>query len=503
MIPIRIATIRRPVVLALATITLAPASDARQVVRDAIAAQGGETALRALSVVRIRGIEESFGIGYSPDVDHPRMGLYIFDELRDVRTLRERRTFQVGAPSINDMVAMRVVMSDSVGAWGRPDTVLGPAPAPYINLRRDELALGPERLLLMLLDAADLRAAGDTTIQGVPHQVVSIHNGNLRVYLSTVTHLPTLMDVYGPIPDDAEWDVWGDVHSRTWLSSWSLEQGGIRYPRTWTTERAGHLFDKVSVFSIDPHPVAPADSFAISDGVRAKYVMHPPMVLGNGRGQPIEMADGITWIPGRWATMVVRQLTGIVVIDSPYGSEYSACVLDEVRRRYPDEAVRALVVTDFMWAHLGGVREYVAHKVPVYANARNESILRAVTSAKHAIHPDALSTIEQQLIFHPVAGVQQIGEGPNRIELIPVDVAGADYGRKIIVAYFPNRHILWSSDLYSPGGEVNFAMQNASELAALIAQRGLAVDTIVGSHLRPTAWKTVESALSARVAAVQ
>jgi hypothetical protein len=503
MTPTLLAAIHRSVVLVLTTISPAPASDARQVVRDAITAQGGETALRALSVVRIRGIEESYGIGFSPDVDHPRMFVSIFDELRDVRALRERRTTQSGSPSASEMSALRVVMSDSVGAWGRPDTVLGPAPAQYINLQRDKLALGPERLLLMLLDAPDVRAAGDTTIQGVPQHVVSIHQGNLRVYLSAVTHLPTLMDVYGPIPDDAEWDAWGDVHSRTWFTSWSLEQGGIRYPRTWTTERAGHLFNKVSVFSIDPHPVAPADSFAVSDDVRAKYVVHPPMILGNGRGQPVEMADGITWIPGRWATMVVRQPTGIVVIDSPYASEYSARVLDEVKRRYPGETVRALVVTDFMWAHFGGVREYVAHRVPVYANARNESVLRAVTSAKHVTHPDALSTSGQSLIFHPVAGVQHIGEGPNQIELIPVEVSGADYGRKIIVAYFPNRHLMWSSDLYSPGGEVNFAMQNASELAALIAQRGLTVDTIVGSHLRPTAWKTVESAVSARVTAVQ
>jgi hypothetical protein len=503
MIPTLLAAIRRSVVLALTTISLVPPSDARQWVREAIAAQGGETALRALSIVRIRGIEESFGIEYSPDVDHPRMGLYIFNDLRDARTLRERRTLQVGAPSIDEMLSTRIVMSDSVGAWGPPDSVPSAAPAQVINLRRDELALGPERLLLMLLDAPDLRAAGDTMIQGVRQHVVAIHNGSLRVYLSAVTRLPTLMDVYGPIPDDAQWDVWGDVHSRTWFTAWSLEQGGIRYPRTWTTERAGHLSDKVSIFSIDPHPVAPADSFAVSDEVRSKYIVHPPMILGNGRGQPIEMADGITWIPGRWATMVVRQPSGIVVIDSPYGSEYSALVLDEVKRRYPGEAVRALVVTDFMWAHFGGVREYAAHKVPVYANARNESVLRAVTTAKHVTHPDALSTSGQQLIFHPVAGVQQIGEGPNRIELFPVDVFGADYGRKIIVAYFPGRHIMWSSDLYSPGGEVNFAMQNASELAALIAQRGLAVDTIVGSHLRPTAWKTVDSALSARVASVQ
>jgi hypothetical protein len=493
-------------IAALAIAAMAPQPDARQWVRDALAASGGEAAMRGLTVVRLHGIEESYGLGYSPDVDHPRMLLNAFDDLRDVGALRERRTYQQAAASNNDPLGVTFVMPDSVGAIGfssRNSGALFAAPDFYVRAARERLRQGVERLLVSLLDAPDLKAEADTVIQGVAQHVVSSQGGTTRVYLSVVTHLPTLVDTFGEDDNDPDWTQWGDVHTRTWYSSWSRESGGIHYPRTWTTERNGMPINRVSIFRVDLHPAAPADSFAIPDSVRAKFVAVTPMVLGNGRGQPIELADGVTWVVGRWATMLVRQPSGIVVIDSPYATAYSAVVLQEVSRRYPGVPVQSLVVTDFMWAHFGGVREYVARGIPVYANARNEAILRAVTSARHVSHPDSLSTSGRHLMFRPVAAKVAIGDGPNRVELYPVDVAGADYGRRIVVAYLPNRRILWVSDLYSPGGEVNFAAQGEGELASVIAQNGLAVDTIVGSHLPPTAWKTVSDEINAKIAAAQ
>ncbi len=497
------------IAILLAALTVAsaptPSADARLWVADAIAASGGEAALRGLSVVRIRGATETFGIGFSPDIDHPRLDLQTFDDLRDLVGLRERRTFLEAAPLSNDPFAITYIMTDSVGAIafsrGNNTAPLGPAPDFYVRQRRDDLRHGIERLLLTLADAPDLTAAGDTTIQDVPQHVVAIQGGATRVYLSAVTHLPTLVDTFGEDDADPDWAQWGDVHTRTWYSSWSREPGGVRYPRTWTTDRNGVPTQRVSIFRIDLHPAAPADSFAIPDSVRAKFVASPPMILGNGRGKPIDLADGVTWVPGRWSTMIVRQPTGVVVIDSPYASAYSACVLDEIKRRYPDVSVKSLVVTDFMWAHFGGVREYVGRGIPVYANARNERILRAVTSARHISHPDSLAKSGRRLVLHPVASKLTLGDGPNRIELYPVNVPGADYGRRIVVSYLPDRHVLWVSDLYSPGGEVNFATQGESELAALIAQNGLTVDTIVGSHLPPTDWKKVSDEINARIAA--
>jgi hypothetical protein len=489
--------------VAAATLALPPHSDARQWVRDAIAAQGGEAALRAVNAVRLRGIAEAYENAYSEDLVHTRMTFTLFDELRDVRLLRMRRAFRDETPGFNETPEARLVITDSVGAIGDSTGALHAAPAWLIHLMRPALERGPERLLLIMLSAPDLRAAGDTVIQGIAQHVVSMHQGALRVYLDAVTHLPTLVDVFVDEPDDQEWTLWGDVHRRTWYGNWSLEPGGVRYPRTWTTERDGRLFEKVTIFRIDMNPVAPADSFAISDSVRAQYVERPTLVLGNGRGKPIDLADGVTYVQGRWGAMIVHQPSGVVVIESPYSSEYSALVLDEVARRYPGEPVRGLVVGDFKWAHIGGIREYVARKVPVYANARNERILRGVTAARYVTHPDALSRNPQPIVLHPVADILQIGEGPNRIQLIPIDVPGADEGRKTLVAYLPGRRIMWSADLYSPHAEPNFAMQGASELAALIAQHGLVVDTLAGSLFRPTPWTTVSDELRQRLTPVR
>lgn len=304
-----------------------------------------------------------------------------------------------------------------------------------------------------------------------------------------------MVDVFADDPD-SEWSVWGDTHTRTWYSSWSLLPGGVRYPRTWTVERNGLPLQKTSVIRVDLRPAA-TDSFAIPDAVRAKFATSSaPTTLGNGRGSPIELTEGVTYLPGRWGVLLVRQPSGVVVVDAPLSADYSSRVFDEVAHRYPSSSVSAVVLSDFMWVHLGGMREYVARGVPVYANDRNEVLLRQIVAAPHRTHPDSLALAAKPLAFRGVKGVQQIGTGSNRIQLLSVGVVGADYGRRVVLTYLPERHLLYASDLYSPRGEANFASQGASELVEIVRAFGLVVETVVGSHLAPTPWATIATTIT-------
>src|ERR1700735_1511139 len=147
----------------------APAPDARQWVRDALDATGGESALRGLQGVRLQGVDELYGMGYSPDIDHPRMYFLRFEELRDVASFRLRRHDEgAGANFSAPSVLVRGVAAPAAARINAAGAMSFGAPADA-GLAGERFVLGPERLLLTVLAAPDLRAAPDTMIQGIQH----------------------------------------------------------------------------------------------------------------------------------------------------------------------------------------------------------------------------------------------------------------------------------------------------------------------------------------------
>ncbi|MEO8999280.1 MAG: hypothetical protein ABI227_12125 [Rhodanobacter sp.] len=89
--------------------------------------------------------------------------------------------------------------------------------------------------------------------------------------------------------------------------------------------------------------------------------------LGNP-GQPaVALEPGIIHIPGAWNVNLIRQDDGIVVLEGPISSGYSVRVLAEAHKRFPDLPVKAVITTSDSWPHIGGLREYVARDIPIYA----------------------------------------------------------------------------------------------------------------------------------------
>jgi hypothetical protein len=88
-----------------------------------------------------------------------------------------------------------------------------------------------------------------------------------------------------------------------------------------------------------------------------------------------------------------------------------------------------------------------------------------------------------------VAGKEELGAGPNRMELYPI--RGASTERQYMV-YFPEHRLLYASDtlvinddgsLYDP--ELMFEVKQAVERAKL------KVDTVFAMHQTPVPWEKV------------
>src|SRR5262249_2989079 len=146
------------------------------------------------------------------------------------------------------------------------------------------------------------------------------------------------------------------------------------------------------------------------------------------------------------------QSDGLVVVEAPIGSHYSVQVLDELVRRYPNTRVKALITTSDAWPHLGGVREYVARGIPIYALDLNQPILERLLKADYGDRPDALAKAPHATRFTWVSAKTIVGSGRNRIELYP---AREENGERMMLAFFPELRLLYTSDEIQklPGGE--------------------------------------------------
>jgi hypothetical protein len=496
--------LRRAAALALAVLGCAalamPAAGqgdgARARVRAGLEAMGGEAKLRALTGVRVAGIGHRNLLEQSERPEGPWIAAYEqVDELRDLAKGRVRQSYQqryYGAP---EWWGYTRLLSDGVAAMARGER-MGPGRRADAAELGEPLALGPERVLLTALDAADLRAAADTTVHGVPHHVAVFgwRGARVRLFLNAHTSLPTAVETLRAEPDDPFWGVWGDVARRTYFSMWEVQPGGVRYPRQWDVQWNGYPSRSFSVTKVDLAAAAPDDSFAVTPQVREAYTRAAAapdarrVRLGEGfPGRPAEpavnVADGVVVLPGRWYAALVRQADGVVILEAPISPEYSAQVLAEAARRFPGVPVKAVVSTSDAWPHVGGVPEYVARGVPVYALDLNRPLLERLAAAPFTLAPDSLARAPRAAEFREVSGRMTIGSGPNRIELVPARGEGSE---RMLLAYLPGRRLLYASDLLQkmPDGSF-FTVEYPLEVAEAVRRERLDVDTVFAMHLSP------------------
>jgi hypothetical protein len=317
---------------------------------------------------------------------------------------------------------------------------------------------------------------------------VSFDHGHVRLIIDATTQLPLELVTTRSIDDDPEWGVWGDVVTSTGFSSWSLEAGGVHLPRTRIVMRNGLPYERTSITDIDMHPAAPADSFAIADSSRAERIVPPEHRIAE---RAHDLGAGLVFVPDIWNVLIVKQDDGILIVDAPRSPAYSRGIIAEVGRRFPGVPIRGVVVSDFMYAHFGGIREYAARGIPIYAPATNVPLLTAVLHAPHRLSPDSLERARLTPRVVSVRMRMRVGRGANTVELIPAAGIGTDYGERIMTLYLPGRRILWASDLLPfPDYEPNFVTQGTSEVVAFIAREHLAVDSVLTTHDAPHAWRS-------------
>lgn len=446
----------------------------KALVDSAIAAMQRTASLRDVRAIRLAGIQHDFILGNAERAEGPwRVQYTVFTELRDAQTGASRRTERGISPTGTLSPDRVTILSDSVVALAANGRVTGAAHSSFEDII-DRIDGSPERALALAAASPSLRLDGTIKRLGATYDVVSFpwRNGRMRIELHRDTRLPEAVEIVRTYPDNFRWDVFGDVHMRADYVNWTIQPNGAWWPMQTKVSFNGQPLRDVSLSSVAFDAAAPAaDSFAISDSARVQFANNSKLNFSKfrlgARGQPTELAPGIVRVPDQWVMTLVKQPDGVVIFEAHISGPYLHDVIGEANRRWPGAPIKAIVMSSDPWAHLGGLREAVAMKIPIYVNAGSIPFLSSL------VKPGAK--------FIPVAGKTLVGKGENRIELYPV---GGPYAERMTMAYFPDHKLLYGADLVfmnrgsdgRPSG--GFLLTPAEDLRRAVAREKLDVMSV-------------------------
>ena len=472
-----------------------PRDSAADLLHAALAAMGGEQQIRDLKTIHITAVGHRNLLEQSERPEGPYIVEYAhIDEWRDLehgRWKQETKTQNVLEESVRT-----VIVSDGA-AVQKLGTREMPASGEELQDAEDVLTLSPERVLLNGLASPNLKRLPDLSLQSVPHNQISFtQNGTpVRLFLNEETHLPTAVEWVKPYPYGIFWSIWGDVTTRAYYSFWWLQEG-IHYPLQIDVFRNGLPDRSAAITKLEFNPSAAPDTFTISAASRDAFAARAKLTADDrtlGSRPPLEPAPGILIFGGAWNTTIVRQKDGIVVLEAPISSGYSSQLIAEADRRFPGVPIKAVITTSDAWPHIGGVREYVARGIPVYAVERTQPLLERFLSAPRSRFPDALAKAPRKPELRLVNAKLVLGAGPNRMEIYPL--RGETTERQMMV-YFPEHKLLYGSDAFQKLQDGKyFIPQTVSEVAAAVQREHLAVETFFMMHMGLTPWPDALQAL--------
>jgi len=474
-------------------------TDARQLVNHSIAAMGGLDKLKAIKSIHTKSVGHFYLLEQSERPEGPWLVIYQeTEEWRDVEHGNIRRHYKQNGVFTSDVTE---IVADGKSAADNGNG-LGPGEN-KVDQTVELLAMAPEKVLINALDAPDLRLAGKKVVQDTLNNVVSFtwKGAPVKLYLNENTYMLTMTDVVKARPNEQFWGIWGDFSEKNYYSFWNLEKGGIRYPQQVDTFYNDQPLRTDTILSIDINSAPPKDAFSIPDKTKVDFaasskISFLDMPLGRPDRPPIDIASDFRVIRGSWNTTLVKQDDGIVVIETPISSNYSVQVMAEIRRRYPNEKIKAVISTSDSFPHFGGLREYVAAGVPVYILDVNQPIISRLISSNYKSFPDDLEKNPgmKKSKLNIVGKKTVIGGGQNQLELYPIRT---ETGERMIMIYAPKLKVLYGADLIQPLPKGGFFMpQYITELRDAVAREKLDVERVFAIHAPLLEWKKVLETLN-------
>jgi len=331
-------------------------------------------------------------------------------------------------------------------------------------------------------------------MQQVPHAIVTYRweQFPVKIFINLNSGYLTGVEVRKSYKSGFS-QVWGDHRRLHLYSYWKLEQNGLHYPYQRDTYINGQLAETETIDSLFVNRPTGLDTLKFSDSDIKTMESYGSRMVAKGKTE--EIAPGVFQIRASWNVGIVKTAEGIYIIEAPISSGFSKGVINEVKQKFPGEKIVGVLSTSDAWPHLGGVREYVANGIPVHVLDVNRPIIDRLIGSTYTTRPDSLQKKRVKPVIRTVSTKTTLGSGKQSFTVYPYRT---ETGERMMMVYFPESKLLYTSDLIISSQKDGFFMpQYLSEAVDAINREGLAVETIFGMHLPPTPFKKVTDYLTA------
>jgi hypothetical protein len=395
------------------TVTSASAQSAADLVKEAVAAQGGADALKKLQSVSIKG-EAKFwesGQSFNPGGEPRFLGDATYAETGDfashVTRIEWDRDQKYPSPE-----RLKYTETFAEGT-GYVTDEKGSKPMSGIRLvaqSREIIRSSPTLMLHAMEHPADVSSAGTQKLGGQEYPAAALKAGpySFTILFDRTTKLPVAIRTRD---DD---NIAGDSDFDMVLSDWK-DVGGVKIAHTRSNKLNGvevaRFTDKdvsVNAPMLASHTEVPADIKAkaakgLPEGTVVPYqwvlrriyltrFLDSDAVIAptSGSLKLVELAPNVQHVQGGTANnLIVAMKDHLVIFDAPYGELQSRWVIDAAKAKYPGKPIKFLVLTHHHMDHTGGMRTYVAEGVTVVVPKGSAAVFDKDTQAPHTIVPDA------------------------------------------------------------------------------------------------------------------
>jgi len=471
-------------------------------VKQAVAVEGGADALRGVKSLSIKGDAKFWepGQSFAPDGEPRFMGDATFSMTWDLAS-GSARTSWVRDQKYPDPILLKFTET-LMPTIGFVTDEKGSLPMSGIReaaqLREFERA-SPWLLVKALNDPKNVDADGTQKLGTQSLPAVSFTDGATTyiILFDRKTHLPAAIRTRDDdnIHGDSNYDLvladWKAVNGAQIADSLSFQIGGVEVAKLNYRDVSANPEIAADTWTVPASVQAAAKPVATSN-VPYQWVMRrlfltrfldsDNIIFPNGGGlKLVELAPNVQHVEGGTANnLIVAMKDYLVIFDAPYGELQSHWTIEAAKAKYPGKPIKYLILTHQHMDHTGGMRTYVAEGANVIVPSPDKAYFEKDVKGVHTIVSDDLQKKPRKPEITEVKDEMTIKDDTTQIHLYFIPnphVTGMLIGNVIS----GNANIVYVTDLISPRGPIERSEATAS-VGTILRKYNITGALIAGGH---------------------
>jgi glyoxylase-like metal-dependent hydrolase (beta-lactamase superfamily II) len=476
-------------------------NSASDLVRQAVAAEGGADALRGLKSLAVKGDAkfwepgQSFAAGGEPRFLGDATFAITWDLAKGMARTDWDRDQKYPDPPIKLKYTETLLP-----ALGAVTDEKGSQPMSRIRvaaLLRELKRASPRLLIDAMDDPSNVRAVepGRLGQQSLPAVSFADQGTSFTILFDRETHLPAAIRTRD---DD---NIHGDSNYDLVLADWKAV-GGVKLAQSLSYQINGVEVAKLNYRAVTANAAIAADAFAIPDAVKAvagppatgnvpyqwvlrrlfltRYLDSDNVIYPTGGGlKLVELAPNVQHVQGGTANnLIVAMKDYLVVFDAPYGELQSRWTIDAAKAKYPGKPIKYLVLTHHHMDHTGGMRTFVAEGATIVVPGPDKAYFENDVAAPRTLVPDELQKKPAAATILEVKDQMSLKDDTDEIRIYNIS---NPHVQGMFIGHVAKGNVLYVTDLISPRGTIERSAATVA-VGEAVKKYGIAGSIVAGGH---------------------